>query len=479
MTNQLVLIPEMNKSYLLNNGKENHIKLRLSIHASEEMRRTINTADKKHLGTDLCIVLDSSFSMGETISGDYTETGKIVEKDGSRYKVIEKSHNAMTKLDVATSAIKSLIPTLRGNDTITLITYNDNPKVIFAGKNKTQKDEIINLIDNNIESKGNTNISAAIREARMLLDKCEDTRTKKIIFITDGYPEGDTEQNCIIEGELLADYKISIDCLGIGDDFNFSLMEKIVRPTKGRTDIINDLSDAERIFSTLFKNSQEVIATNAELKLSFSKSVRVKDHYRGTPENLYLGKVRLSDNSRDYKLNLGQIERNQRYDYYFDMTIPAQEDYKGPLRIIKAELLYYIPQIDNEVKKVEQKIHIECGDNKTLATRVNGDVERGYTLAEIKRIESYAKEAYEENRIIDSITEYEKIVKKYQALGAGKEMKEFQQLIVQLKTTNKIDRKTIIKTEHSSSKIVDSGQLGMTIDTTDIFGRRGGRRNKK
>lgn len=473
MNNELVLIQEINKPYLLSDNLEKQIKVRLRIQPSEEIRKMGGDIKNKMIGTDVCIVLDSSGSMGRVVEGETKSTGEKKFSDGRNVNMVT---GGTCRSELANYAVQKLVPLLRESDTISLITYSDSPKVIFKGLRNNDKDKIINEIKSSLYWDGNTNMSAAIREARILLSEFSDLRTKKIIFLTDGYPEGDTEENVINESKILADYNISIDCIGIGEKLNFNLMEKIVVATKGRTNIIHDSSDTDKVFASFFKKSQEVIATNAKLKLTFSQQIRVSDHYRGEPENLYLGKVELRGDDRVYEMPLGQLERNQRYDYYFNITVAGQGDYTGTFRIMKAEISYYIPSLGDERKTINQNVQVEFGNNGNLSEMTTGDVENGYTLAEIKRLEVEADKAMEAKEIIRAINKYEEILGKYQENGMSKEIEMFQGIIKDLKENNCVSQAKLNESRNSSSKATNSSELSRKIeDTTSIFGPKLGR----
>lgn len=466
MANELVLQPELNEPYLLNEGKERQVKVCLSVMPSNEIRKQLAAANLKSQGADVCIVLDVSGSMREIVAGEVKSTGRTQVIDGKTYNIVE---GGTSKLDAAVEAIRKLVPLLRDNDKLSFIAYEDAPHIIFNGYTGKDKDLIMSKLKDCYKFSGNTNISGALREARTILSASPKERPKKIIFLTDGQPVGDTEEDGIREGMMLAEYNISIDCLGFGTDFNYGFMEKVVAPSKGRTNIIKTPEEAEEIFTSLFKKSQDVVITNAKLKLTFSQQVRVTDHYRGTPENLYLGKVKLPSNDRTFTLNLSQIERDQRYDYYFLITVPGQKGYKGPFRIMKAELSYFIPALyGDEVSKTVKNIVLEFGDNPALVTK-NGNVERGYNLAEIKRFEDEADEARKNNSPVDAIGKYEQIIERYETLQMPTQLKIYRDVLENYKTTGNVSLQAINEARRSSTQAAELGTLERDLEEENEF----------
>ncbi|GMK41946.1 hypothetical protein PCCS19_50050 [Paenibacillus sp. CCS19] len=470
MANELVLKPELNTPYLLNDNKERQVKVKLTIHPSDEIRMKKDNVPTE-LGTDVCLVLDVSGSMRDIIAGEVVSTGQTVMIEGQLRNIVT---GGTSKLDCAISAVQKLLPKLRDNDTLSLVAYEDNSHIIFKGYKKNQQKEMLQKLEECRRYSGNTNISGALREARVLLKDIPGSRPKKIIFLTDGNPVGDTEEAGIHEGEMLAEYNITIDCLGIGDDFNLAFINRIAAPSKGRTNLIETPEDAERIFTELFEKSQDVLATNLELHLRFSPQVRVTEHYRGVPENMYLGKVRMPQDDRTVTLKLGQVETHQRYEYFFLITVPPQEGYNGMFRLMQAEATYYLPGITSDKEITKKSIAVEFGDKSQFAQRRNGEVESGYSQAEIMRLLTEAEDALKKSKNGEAGQKYQLIIDKYMSLGMVEEAKLYREMLSKFQKTGQITLSDLNKAHSTSSKAADSGEISPLLDEEDedfIFGR--------
>ena len=470
MANELVLNPEVNTPLLLNDNKERQVKVKLKVHPSDEVRRVKNEVTE-NVGTDVCIVLDVSSSMYDIVGGEFKYTGEQRMIEGEIRNIVT---GGITKLDNAISSIEKLLPKLRPEDTLSLIAYEDNAHILFDGYSASQVDLIEEKLQECRRYSGNTNISGALREARLLLNKKDPMRPKKIIFLTDGRPVGDTEEASIHEGVMIAEHNISIDCLGLGDDFNFSFVAEIAKPSKGRTELLDqkDLERVERIFTELFERSQNVLATNVELKLTFSPQVRVTEHYRGVPENMYLGKVKMPADNRTVTFQLGQIETNQSYEYFFLVTVPPQEGYLGAFRLLTAEVVYNLPGISAEKESTKKSIVVEYVKDDKLAQRRNGTIETEYSLAEIMRLVEEANAHLEKSENAKAAEKYQQIIDRYNSLGMGEQVKIYRQLLTSLKENGKIETSELNLAHSTSSKAADSGELPETLteeEEDDIF----------
>ena len=113
-------------------------------------------------------------------------------------------------------------------------------------------------------------------------------------------------------------------------------------PSLGRTEPLDTPADADRLFDDFLKKTQQIVATNLNLKITFSPRVTVQDWYRGAPENQHLGKVRLPGASREFSVSLGNVERDQSYDYFFLVRVPSLGE-RRPFLIGAAEVSFDVP----------------------------------------------------------------------------------------------------------------------------------------
>ena len=459
MSGELVLQSSFNMPYLLNDKNENQIKARFLVKPSDEVRLELSKVDTNQ-GVDLCIVLDVSKSMNAFLDKTgAVKTGRTTTDEYGRE--VQLLSGGRSRLDVAIDSAKNVISMVRNIDNVTCIIYSDNPRVLFKNYPGNKKKIMLSEMDKifKVRTGDNTNISAAIREARSILVNNNDMKSKKILFLTDGVPTVDNEIDGIREGEYLSEYNISIDCLGLGKEVNLPYLEQIAAPSNGSSNFITEAYEVERLFMNIFEKAKEVVITNAKLKLTFSKSIRITDYYRGTPENVYLGKVEL-DKNRSCVINLGQIERNQGYNYYFNITVPSQEGYSGPLRIAKADLEYNIPALyGNKTISISQNISIEIGDNEKLASMKDGNVEIEYMLVNVKKLEREALEARDRGDSSTVLDRYNKIINIYKNLNNINEARAYEQLLDEYIKTGKISLKVLNKATNSSSKATDGGIL--------------------
>ena len=324
---------------------------------------------------------------------------------------------------------------------------------------------------NKVTASGNTNISAAIREARILMKEEVSDKVKKIIFVTDGIPTCDTEEDGIREAEYLGDDSISLDCLGVGNkDIKFSFLEKLSIPSNGRTDIISNGEEAVKIFHNLFDKSKQVIMTNVKLRLTeISPLVRITDHYRGTPEKKYLGKAKISSD-REYVINIGQIEKDQLYNFYFNVTVSSRVNLKGPFNIMKTSVEYCIPDMyGDNVKTNANVVVVEFGTDSRRSRYRVGDIERNFKMVEIKRYEDEIEEDSKEGNDARVINNLQRIISICEYLKNEELITGYKGILEKYREEKKLDMSKMNENRNTSTKIGDDGLINLPLDIESIF----------
>ena len=446
----LVIKTGANIPYLLSDNEEKNIIVRVGVQPSDEIRKDFMEKEKVNSGVDLCLVLDVSVSMTDVIEEDNVEYG-------SRFKVAKK-------------AVESLIKNSSDEDNLSLITYNDLPKVVFKNISGSDKDFMLSEL-NKVTTSGNTNISAAIREARILMKEEVSDKVKKIIFVTDGIPTCDTEEDGIREAEYLGDDSISLDCLGVGNkDIKFSFLEKLSIPSNGRTDIISNGEEAVKIFHNLFDKSKQVIMTNVKLRLTeISPLVRITDHYRGTPEKKYLGKAKISSD-REYVINIGQIEKDQLYNFYFNVTVSSRVNLKGPFNIMKTSVEYCIPDMyGDNVKTNANVVVVEFGTDSRRSRYRVGDIERNFKMVEIKRYEDEIEEDSKDGNDVRVINNLQRIISICEYLKNEELITGYKGILEKYREEKKLDMSKMNENRNTSTKIGDDGLINLPLDIESIF----------
>jgi len=393
-------------------------------------------------GVDFCIVLDVSGSMKEPFEGN------------------------VTKVKAAVEAAKHLYGFLTPDDTVSVVLYDSAPYVVLE-RAKPTKEEFEKALEKAYIYGGSTNISQALRKAREILSK-NTGNLKKIVFLTDGIPTDDTEQDGLREGRLIAEEKISITALGIGNDFNYKFIEELVKPSRGTTDWLKSPSEALKIFQRTFQRTKSTVITNVTLELDFSNKVRVGEYYRVVPETTYYGKPEFKWN-RKVELELDNIEYNRYYQYLFQITIPPlKTKFEGPFRVAKMTLTYFVPS-ENKAYKMEEDLIVEFTTDEDLVTSRYSTVTDLVCRCQLNKLDTKLNEAIKVNDKKAIVGILQEISARAYELNDYELADHYEKMRDELLKKGVISNEMLIKASNHTTKVNGEGLIDEVEDITKVF----------
>ncbi|MEG4324174.1 VWA domain-containing protein [Microcoleus sp. herbarium5] len=195
---------------------------------------------------NLCLILDHSGSMGgrplETVK---QAAGRLLDrlKPGDRFCAVAFDHKA-----------KVLVP---------------NQIVGDASSIKRQIEQL--------RPAGGTAIDEGIKLGIEELGKGKKEAISQAFLLTDGENEHGDDSRCLKLAKLAAEYNMTLNSLGFGDNWNQDILEKIADAGGGALAHIQRPEDAVDEFSKLFTRIQGVGLTNAYLLFSLMPKVRLAE----------------------------------------------------------------------------------------------------------------------------------------------------------------------------------------------------------
>lgn len=329
------LQPSLNDPNLDPNQELNQRQLSISVSATPD-------PFEGQVPMNLCLILDHSGSM----SGQPLETVK--------------------------QAAKELIDRLNVGDRISVVAFDHRAKVLVPNQDITDPDEIKKKIDG-LRSSGGTAIDEGLKLGIEELAKGKKDRISQGFLLTDGENEHGNNQRCLKLAKLATEYKLTINCLGFGDDWNQDILEKIADAGGGTLGYIEYPEQAIAEFGRLFTRMQSVGLTNAYLLFSLFPNVRlaqlkpIAQVYPDTielpvqPEGEQLA-VRLGDLMKDTErvilanlyvsnLSIGKQAIAQIQVRYDDPALGIERLYSSPVLVEANVVGDYRPTCDPKVQQ--------------------------------------------------------------------------------------------------------------------------------
>ncbi|EGK88641.1 VWA domain-containing protein [Microcoleus vaginatus PCC 9802] len=195
---------------------------------------------------NLCLILDHSGSMG----GRPLETVK--------------------------QAAGRLLDRLKPGDRFCAVAFDHKAKVLVPNQIVGDPSSIKRQIEQ-LRSAGGTAIDEGIKLGIEELGKGKKEAISQAFLLTDGENEHGDDGRCLKLAKLAADYNMTLNSLGFGDNWNQDILEKIADAGGGALAHIQRPEDAVDEFGKLFSRVQGVGLTNAYLLFSLMPKVRLAE----------------------------------------------------------------------------------------------------------------------------------------------------------------------------------------------------------
>ena len=252
--------------------------------------------------TDMIIVLDRSGSMSEA-----------------------------KKMPYAKAAIRNVLSRLNENDRFALISFANNAIIhsplIPVG---SAKREYLNGMVNSIVSSGGTNMGDGLNAALRIMSNNDSERAKKVLLLSDGQanqgvtgPEGlsSIATRLTHTGSVLSS-------IGMGLNFNETLMATLADHGMGHYAYLEDLSGLGQILASDLNDTRNIVANSSTLKISLGDGVQLND----------AGGYPLSRSGSTVSIATGQLLSNS--DKKFVMTFNVPTTHVGQVQLGQMRLIY-------------------------------------------------------------------------------------------------------------------------------------------
>ncbi|CBN58846.1 MULTISPECIES: vWA domain-containing protein [Kamptonema] len=179
-------------------------------------------------------------------------------------------------LDTVKQAAGRLVDRLKPGDRLSVIAFDHKAKVIVPNQFIDDPGSIKKQIDK-LRSSGGTAIDEGLKLGIEEMGKGKSETVSQAFLLTDGENEHGDNNRCLKLAKLAADYNMTLNSLGFGDDWNQDILEKIADAAGGTLAYIQRPEQAIDEFSRLFTRLQSVGLTNAYLLFSLLPKVRLAE----------------------------------------------------------------------------------------------------------------------------------------------------------------------------------------------------------
>jgi Ca-activated chloride channel family protein len=282
--------------------KEQVLYLLLEIQAKKTMQN-------KRLPLNLCLVIDRSTSM-----------------QGRRLKYVKE-------------AVHQIIKELHDDDILGLVTFSDRAKVVLPSQSDINYPRISAKIAA-IRASGGTEILQGMQTGLAEIKKHHSEEViSHMIFLTDGRTYGDDEE-CIAEARRAGARHINITAMGIGEDWNDALLDKIASQSGGTSAYISSPSQVQNLLEEKVRGLKTVLAKGVRLDIRSVNGVQVDNVFLTTP---YLERLSAPTNG---SIELGTLEIDTPTNILLELIVGQRPT--GDQRLLQLELMGTIPALERE-----------------------------------------------------------------------------------------------------------------------------------
>lgn len=357
-------------------GSEGKVSMSLTLNAGDQTRHVA----PREQPVDLVVVLDRSGSMG----------GR--------------------KIQDARRAVIDLMGMLSPADRLAVISYANTVETVspLIHMDRRNLSRLTHRVAD-IRAGGGTNLGGGLQQGvNMFLWGRESARQRKIILISDGLAnQGITDPYAL--GAMAAngpEYGFTVSTVGVGYDFNETLMTSIADYGSGNYYFLEDPHTIARVFEEEFATARNVVASEVEIRIRLSHSIRILSsggypvRMEGDVAVIRPGDL-LSGQQRKFFLTYQVPTGTARTYHLGDIELRYSHGGEGKQQLYKSRhIVSCIADKEAVVKSVDKKAwgeQVIQEEYNQLKTEVAGAIRKGHKEKALRSITEYERK----NRILN------------------------------------------------------------------------------
>ncbi|MEO1267694.1 MAG: VWA domain-containing protein [Myxococcota bacterium] len=181
---------------------------------------------------------------------------------------VSGSMQAQGKIDFVREGLQKMVNELNDDDQIALVTYSDVVSTRYAMQPLRGQRNTLNDIISDLQASGGTNIYDGLEMGyQQLLSHYDSGRQNRLIFLSDGEATaGNTnEQDIINMSRAYNSDGLGLTTVGLGTQFNFTLMQQLALQADGNAYFIEDAGAVDEVFTEELSYFTVPVAFDLEL----------------------------------------------------------------------------------------------------------------------------------------------------------------------------------------------------------------------
>lgn len=266
------------------------------------------------------------------------------------------SMDRVDRLGLVKTALTGLVGELGPDDTVSIVTYSGDARVILGPTSVSRRGEILDAIDS-LRPDGSTNLEAGLAGGyELALESYLRGGINRVVLASDGIANvGLTDPDGLsrmIRGS--ADEGIQLVTVGVGmGGFNDELMEQLADRGDGFYAYVDDAAEAERLFSDELVGTLLTVALDGKIQVEFDPDTVSRYRLIG-----FENRAVLDSDFRDDSVDAGELGAGHQVTALYELTLRRGARSDGDNRLGTVRLRWEDPD-DRSVD--ETSLPLEAG----------------------------------------------------------------------------------------------------------------------
>lgn len=253
--------------------------------------------------------------------------------------VVDRSNSMRgERIEMVRQNIVQLSKKLRSKDRLSIVAFSDRAEVVLPPKELEDPTSVDSVLGK-LQVSGATEIFQGLSTGYDLIQRfSREGMIKQLILITDGHTYGD-EQNCIDLAAEAREEGVSINALGIGDEWNDIFLDRIASLSGGNAVYVNRNEDLTQFIESKMQSISVSYARKIEWFFNLKEGIELRYVFRIHPEITPLG--------NESPIPLGTIEYGKKTSIILEFKLPPLSSSRSEVELLKGFIQMQVPSLAN------------------------------------------------------------------------------------------------------------------------------------
>jgi len=257
--------------------------------------------------------------------------------------VIDRSTSMQgQRMDMVKSSAGLLLRQFRQQDLLSVVSFSDRADLIVPPTRLSdiaREDARISML----QAGGGTEIYQGLLLGVEQLRSVDPRYSRHLLLLTDGHTYGDDEACLELTNQLVED-GITVNCLGIGHEWNDALLDRIASISGGTAIFVSSPADLNKFIEQKMTQLSTTYARNIQFEFISDPDVKLRYAFRLSPEAALV--------ETESPMQLGSLQYRKSMSFLLEFMVPPQDATTKSLRLAQGQIKMEIPSLHSTRARV-------------------------------------------------------------------------------------------------------------------------------